>query len=277
MYDLLYAYVLIGVSLDESFKIFNTCPGLTVTEEELYDMAGMLDDDTGDSREERVFRMWINSLGIEDLYINNLFEDLKDGVALLKVMDRVEPGIVSWRQVNRGQNLNKYKRVENCNYAVVLGKQMHFSLVGIGGVDIVDGNRKLVLALVWQLMRSYTLKLLCSLSTDGSQIEDADIVAWANNKVASAGRSTRISGFKDSTIANGLFLLDLLHSCEARAVNWDLVTPGEAPEDRENNAKYAISVARKLGCTVFLVWEDIVEVKPKMIMTFLASAMSVFG
>ena len=31
------------------------------------------------SREERAFRMWINSLGIES-YVNNLFEDVRNGL-----------------------------------------------------------------------------------------------------------------------------------------------------------------------------------------------------
>jgi len=101
-------------------QIFNTNPGLTVTEEELVDMAGLLTDDEGDSREERVFRMWINSLGVEDLYIHSLFEDLRDGVVLLQVMDKVESGSVSWPKVNRPPR-NKFKRVENTNYVVVIG------------------------------------------------------------------------------------------------------------------------------------------------------------
>lgn len=42
-------------------------------------------------------------------------------------------------------------------------------------------------------------------------------------------------------------------------------------EDLELNAKYVISVARKLGATVFCLWEDIKEVKPKMIMTFVGA------
>jgi plastin-1 len=37
------------------------------------------------------------------------------------------------------------------------------------------------------------------------------------------------------------------------------------------NAKYVISCARKVGATVFLTPEDIVEVKSKMIVTFVAS------
>lgn len=36
-------------------------------------------------------------------------------------------------------------------------------------------------------------------------------------------------------------------------------------EDAFNNAKLAISIARKLGATIFLVPEDIVEVRSKMV------------
>jgi hypothetical protein len=30
---------------------------------------------------------------------------------------------------------------------------------------------------------------------------------------------------------------------------------GETPEEIESNAKYVISVARRLGATVFIIWE----------------------
>ena len=49
-------------------------------------------------REERVFRMWINSLNIENVYINNLFTDCRDGVNLIKTIDRVSPGLVVWKK-----------------------------------------------------------------------------------------------------------------------------------------------------------------------------------
>ena len=45
-------------------------------------------------REERVFRMWINSLNIDGLYINNLFTDCRDGVNLIKVIDQVRIVVV---------------------------------------------------------------------------------------------------------------------------------------------------------------------------------------
>ncbi len=57
-------------------------------------------------------------------------------------------------------------------------------------------------------------------------------------------------------MANGAFLLDLLTSVEPRAVNPELVTAGATPEEAASNAKYVLSVARKLGCLG--AWEVVV-------------------
>ena len=75
------------------------------------------------------------------------------------------------------------KKVENCNYAVELSKSMKFSLVGIGGNDIYDGNEKLTLAIVWQLMRAYTLRLLAKISKSDDKISDKVVVDAVNEKV----------------------------------------------------------------------------------------------
>jgi len=256
-------------------QIFNTNPGLEpLTEEEKAELAGMMEDDVGDSREERAFRMWMNTLGIPDFYINGLFEDCKDGLALLKVEDFVEPGVVDWSKVEMKPG-NKFKKLTNCNVAVDTGKKMHFSLVGIGGNDIHDGNKKLVLALVWQLMRYHTIKFLSALTMDGAQVTDEQIVEWANKKVADAGRPSSMKSFRDKSLATSHFFFDLLHAVTPDIINWDLVTAADNDEDKLLNAKYAISVARKIGCTIFLLPEDIVEVKDKMILTFIAAIMTI--
>lgn len=64
-----------------------------------------------------------------------------------------------------------------------LGKQCKFSLVGIQGKDLYDGNETLTLALVWQLMKAYTLSILTKLADSGHPIVEKEIVAWANQKV----------------------------------------------------------------------------------------------
>lgn len=103
--------------------------------------------------------MWVNSLNIPGIHVNNLFEDIKDGIVLLKVLDRVEPGCVDWKKVEMKPN-HRIKKNHNANYAVDIGKNMKFSLVGIGGIDLVDGNKKLALALIWQMVRKHTLQVL---------------------------------------------------------------------------------------------------------------------
>lgn len=81
-------------------QLFNTCHGLTMDDEApvLPDLSTLEIDDVGDSREERVFRMWINSLNIDGVYINNLFADSQDGFNLIKVIDKVFPSVVIWKR-----------------------------------------------------------------------------------------------------------------------------------------------------------------------------------
>lgn len=45
-------------------------------------------------------------------------------------------------------------------------------------------------------------------------------------------------------------------------------------QDNLANAKYAISMARKIGARVYALPEDITEVKPKMVMTVFACMMA---
>jgi hypothetical protein len=40
------------------------------------------------------------------------------------------------------------EQILNCGYAVELGKQLNFSLVGIEGKDIYDGNQTLTLGMI---------------------------------------------------------------------------------------------------------------------------------
>jgi len=254
-------------------NLFNMYPGLEpLTEAEKGKLDEWLFAGEG-TREARAFCLWINSLGI-DPFCQNLFEDLRDGLVILRVMDKIVPGSVDWKRVNTKEPMHKMKKVENCNYAVDLGKAdpFKFSLVGVGGSDLVDGNKTLTLGLIWQLMRFHVVTILKSLSAGkGGNITDADIVAWANDKVKSAGKHSTMSSFKDPSLRNSLFFLDLLSACRDSLVDASLVTDGVSDADAMNNAKYAISLARKFGATIFLLPEDIVEVKPKMILTFVGS------
>ena len=101
-------------------------------------------------REEKSFRRWINSLGIknnkgEDININNLYEEAKDGIILLKVLDKISPGIVNWKKVDKNPN-NIFKQNSNCNEVIETCKKLKLNIVGIGG-EILGKEKKIIF---WQ-------------------------------------------------------------------------------------------------------------------------------
>ncbi|KAK9830668.1 hypothetical protein WJX74_001507 [Apatococcus lobatus] len=256
-----------------------------------------LTDDSEIPREERVFRMWINSLLPREHQLGSLFgEGMRDGYAFLKAIEAIVPGSVEMRQVHRPPfkpNRRMVNAIENCNKVVEVVKGLlGIPLVNIGGLDILYGQRKLIMGLLWQLMRLHLRRLLQGLVQPqgagvqlGVDAEDAPrllsdaeldgaVLTWANHKLAGAGCPRRMRSFSDPDLASGLLLIHLLAALQPRLVNWSLVTAGLTAEERAGNAKYVISLARKLGASVFLLWEDVVEVVPKMILALFTSLMA---
>ncbi|KAL5177838.1 Fimbrin-5 [Glycine soja] len=159
--------------------------------------AEMMTDDVQTSREERCFQLWINSLVIST-HVNNMFEDVRNGWILLEVVDNIFPRSVNWKHATRPPIRMPFRKVENCNQVIKIGKQLRFSLVNLAGNDIVQANKKLILALLWQLMRFTMLQLLKIVRShsQGKEITDADILKWVNRKVKSTGRTSHIESFK---------------------------------------------------------------------------------
>ncbi|SLM39559.1 fimbrin [Lasallia pustulata] len=260
-------------------NLFNTHPGLDpITEEEKLVVE---DFDAEGEREARVFTLWLNSLDVQPA-VNSLFDDLRDGSILLQAYDKVIPGSVNWRHVNKppasGGEMLLFKAVENTNYAIELGKQMRFSLVGVQGADITDGQRTLTLGLVWQLMRKDISETLSALAQrlGKREITDAEMVKWANEQAKKGGKSSSIRSFKDQAIGSGVFLLDVLNGMKSSYVDYELVTAGRSDEEAYANAKLAISIARKMGATIWLVPEDICQVRSRLVVTFIGSLMATY-
>jgi len=192
---------------------------LNQEEAALIEKIGIIDDDIEGSRDERAFRFWINSLNIDDLYINNLYEECRDGLVLLKVIHKLDNTVVDWKKVDKNPN-NKFKQGINCGEALNACKKLGLKLPGIGGSDIVDGNKKLVIAVVWQLVRLNYLKII------GSQSEE-DLVKWANSLIGDMA----IKNLKDKTLADGQYLLKLCASIEPEAIDWNIIMKGETDEE----------------------------------------------
>lgn len=237
--------------------LFNTHPGLdALTEDEKIEID---DFDAEGEREARVFTLWLNSMDVQP-NVNSLFDDLRDGTILLQAYDKVIPGSVSWRHVNKapahGGELMRFKAVENTNYAVELGKQNRFSLVGIQGADITDGQRTLILAITWQLMRRDITRTLQGLAKKAgvSEISDSYMLKWGNEMAVKGGRGSTIRSFKDKSLGTGVFLLDVLNGMKSGYVDYSLVNDGRTEDDAYLNAKLSISIARKMGATIWYVF-----------------------
>ena len=126
------------------------------------------------------------------------------------------------------------------------------------------------------MMRAHTLSILNRLAGGEGRISDNEIVAWVNQTLAANGKKSSIQSFKDSQIATSISVIDLVDSVKNGSINYDIVISNPSSlDERMKNAKYAVSMARKIGATVFALPEDLVEVKHKMVMTVFATIMAV--
>ena len=185
---------------------------------------------------------------------------------------------MDWTKVNKPpfkKLSEKMKKLENCNYAIDIAKKLEFSVVGIGGQDLLDGNKKLMLAILYQAMRAYTLVILQKCAQSDKPIKDEEIVSWVNDKLGKGGKDTRITSFKDPNISTSVCVFDLIDAIKPGFIHYNMVSKGETDDDKLSNAKYAISMARKIGAKLYALPEDLVEVKTKMVLTVFACMMAV--
>ncbi|KAL0246680.1 hypothetical protein GEMRC1_007891 [Eukaryota sp. GEM-RC1] len=90
-------------------ELFEASPGL-YTDEEEEDLSSILaqieeySSSTALTAEERQFVNWINNLD-ESIHIDDMYNDLKDGIILSKVIDQIVPGAVDFKKLNNNEVL----------------------------------------------------------------------------------------------------------------------------------------------------------------------------
>lgn len=80
---------------------------------------------------------------------------------LLEVLDKISQGLVNWKQATKPPIKMPFRKVENCNQVISIGKELNFSLVNVAGSDIVQGNKKLILGN--KLPKVHTKSCFCML------------------------------------------------------------------------------------------------------------------
>jgi plastin-1 len=106
------------------------------------------------------------------------------------------------------------------------------------------------------------------LSKIGNKTEE-ELISWGNERVEN---DLKISSLKDKRLGNSLYFINIIKSIEPSSLNLNkIIKNKDDNESRKINAIYVISIARNLGVTIFLDWEDIIEVNSKLLLTFLAA------
>ena len=242
------------------------------------------EDDPTQTKEYRTYKMWMNSIipyieGASNVV--DIMEDLRDGILLTQILAVISGDQLSinWKKNLNLKPKNRYHKVENVNFAVKLCQELGFNLHNIAGLDILDcKDPKLLYAILWKCLRYHSLTIVSKAlqieqTTSHKDIDESQIIEWANEKCEENGCTGELESFKDSDLATSVFFMDLIEAIEPGIVDWDVLRGIESAEDRKHNAQYVISVARKLGCPVFLTWEDIIKVNKNMLMTFVANLM----
>ena len=105
--------------------------------------------------------------------------------------------------------------IENWNYALEITRKLGCVVISMQGSDLWKGkNKKLILGIVWQLMRAYTYSLLvrAAAGSGGEKaLSDQDVVAWYNAKMDNDQRKI-IRNFRDKRIRDSKGFWKILQS-----------------------------------------------------------------
>ncbi|XP_072152791.1 dystrophin, isoforms A/C/F/G/H isoform X4 [Bemisia tabaci] len=220
-----------------------------------------------DEREDvqkKTFTKWINSQLVKCNHspINDLFKDLHDGSRLLALLE-----VLTGRQFKQEKGRMRVHHINNVNKALQILQQNNVKLVNISSNDIVDGNPKLTLGLVWSIILHwqvhYHLKDLMS-ELQQTNLEKT-LLAWCRLNCADY-TGVDIRNFTTSW-SDGLAFNALLHKFRPELFDYDSISR-KLPHAR---LEHAFRMAEKnLGIDRLLDPEDVNTSVPdkKSIMTY---------
>ncbi|TRY83459.1 hypothetical protein DNTS_016204 [Danionella cerebrum] len=118
--------------------------------------------DEQEAVQKRTFTKWINSHLAKHkppLEVNDLFEDIKDGVKLLALLE-----VLSGQRLpcEQGRQLKRIHWVSNIGTALKFLEGRKIKLVNINATDIADGRPSIVLGLIWTIILYFQIEELTS-------------------------------------------------------------------------------------------------------------------
>ncbi|KAI7220130.1 alpha-actinin-2 [Hortaea werneckii] len=210
----------------------------------------------------KTFTKWLNNkLTARNVQVNDIVTDLSDGVILIHLLE-----ILSQESLGRYAARPKLRvqRFENVNIALDFIKSRKIQLTNIGAEDIVDGNRKIVLGLIWTLILRFTIS---DINDQGLSAREG-LLLWCQRKTACYDE-VEVRDFSGSW-NDGLAFCALLDIHRPDLIDFDALDKS----DHRGNMQLAFDIASKeIGIPDLLDVEDVCDVaKPdeRSLMTYIA-------
>lgn len=165
--------------------------------------------------------------------------------------------------------------LNNVNRALQILQKNNVDLVNIGGADIVDGNHKLTLGLIWSIILHWQVKdVMKDVMADLQQTNSEKILlSWVRQSLKNY-QDVNVVNFSSSW-ADGFAFNALIHSHRPELFSWSVV---EQQDNAIERLDHAFGVAEKsLGIDRLLDPEDVATVHPdkKSIIMYVTSLFKV--
>ncbi|XP_032728992.1 utrophin isoform X3 [Lontra canadensis] len=221
--------------------------------------------------QKKTFTKWINARFSKSGKppINDMFTDLKDGRKLLDLLEGL-----TGTSLPKERGSTRVHALNNVNRVLQVLHQNNVDLVNIGGTDIVDGNHKLTLGLLWSIILHWQVKdVMKDVMSDLQQTNSEKILlSWVRQSTRPYSQ-VNVLNFTTSW-TDGLAFNAVLHRHKPDLFSWDRVVKMSPIERLE----HAFSKAQTyLGIEKLLDPEDVAVQLPdkKSIIMYLTSLFEV--
>ncbi|XP_053955094.1 spectrin beta chain, non-erythrocytic 5 isoform X2 [Anastrepha ludens] len=227
--------------------------------------------------QKKTFTKWMNSFLIKaKMEVEDLFTDLADGIKLLKLLE-----IISSEKLGKPNNGRmRVHKIENVNKSLAF-LHTKVRLESIGAEDIVDGNPRLILGLIWTIILRFQIQEIEidvdeeNESSEKRSAKDA-LLLWCQRKTHGYP-GVNIQDFTSSW-RSGLGFNALIHSHRPDLFEYSTIV--NSKNSNIDNLNHAFDLAAsELGIPSLLDAEDVDSARPdeKSILTYVASYYHTFA
>ncbi|XP_028029407.1 dystonin isoform X16 [Bombyx mandarina] len=253
---------------DFSLKEWAKDKPLSILQLDPADRAVLRIADERDAIQKKTFTKWVNKhLKKVNRHVNDLFEDLRDGLNLISLLE-----VLSGEHLPRERGRMRFHMLQNVQMALDFLRYKKIKLVNIRAEDIVDGNPKLTLGLIWTIILHFQISDIVVGQEPNVTAREA-LLSWARRSTAKYP-GVRVSDFTSSW-RDGLAFNALIHRNRPDLIDWRNIRSRQVRERLETAFHV---VEKEYGVTRLLDPEDVDTHEPdeKSLITYISSLYETF-